>query len=112
VLRDEGDHLVLEYQIKESFIGDLLGSKVREARNPRDTISSVTLRKTWFGLKTELVIQTTRMRPVGDVAGMSPGRLVLAVAETDLPAAKKLVADRRLPSPTSDKPAPDDAVVD
>jgi hypothetical protein len=112
LLRDEGDSLVLEYQIKESFIGDLLRSKVREARIPRETLSSVTLRKTWLGLKTELVIQTTRMEPVADVPGMSQGKLVLVVAETDRPAAERLIADLRLPDAVSAKPAPVDADLD
>jgi hypothetical protein len=108
MLRDEGEDLVLEYQVKESFFGDLFRSKVREARIPRDTIASVTLRKTktWLKLKTELVIQTTRLGPVGDVPGMSQGKLVLSVEETDLPAAEKLVADLRIPESSTEKPAP------
>jgi len=65
----------------------------------------VTLQKTWLGLKTELVIQTTRMEPLADVPGMSQGRLVLEVAKRDRPAAEKLVADLRLPGPLSTKPA-------
>jgi hypothetical protein len=112
MLRDEGDHLVLEYQSKEAFIGDLLRSKVREARIPRDLLSAVTLRKSWLGLKTELVIQTTRMEPVADVPGMSQGQLVLEVARRDRPAAEKLVADLRLPGPLSAKPARADTNLD
>jgi hypothetical protein len=112
LLHDEGDHLVLEYQIKEAVFGGILKSDVREARIPRDTISSVMLRKTWLGLKTELVIQTTRMAPVGDVPGMSQGQLVLGVSEKDRPAAEKFVADLRLPDPSAAKPARDDTGLD
>jgi len=112
MLRDEGDHLVLEYQSKEAVVGGMLKSNVREARIPSDILSSVTLRKTWLGLKTELVIQTTRMEPVADVPGMSRGRLVLGVAKTDRPAAEKIVADLRLPGPLSAKPARSDTSLD
>jgi hypothetical protein len=112
LLRDEGDHLVLEHQSKEAFVGDMLRSNVRVARIPRDILSSVTLRKTWLGLKTELVIQTTRLEPVADVPWMSQGRLVLGVAKTDRPAAEKLVADLRLPGPSSAKPDRGDTGLD
>lgn len=112
LLRDEGDHLVLEYQIKEAIFGGVLKSDVREARIPRDTISSVTLRKTWLGFKTELLIQTTRMGPVGDVPGMSQGQLILGIAEKDRPSAEKFVADLRLPDPSTAKPAREDAGLD
>jgi hypothetical protein len=105
LLRDEGDHVVLEYQTKEAFVGDMFRSNVREARIPRDILSSVTLRKIWLGLKTELVIQTTRMEPVADVPGMSQGRLVLGIANGDRSAAEKLVADLRLPGPSPAKAA-------
>jgi hypothetical protein len=105
ILRDEGDHLVLEYQSKEALVGGMLKSNVREARIPRDILSSVTLRKTWLGFKTELVIQTTRMEPVADVPSMSQGQLVLEVARRNRPAAEKLVGDLRLPGPLSAKPA-------
>jgi hypothetical protein len=112
ILRDEGDHLVLEYQTKEAVVGDMLKSSVREARIPRDVLSSVTLRHTWLGLKTELVIQTTRMEFVANVPGMTRGQLVLGVARRDRPAAEKLVADLRLPGPVSAKPAQFDSALE
>jgi len=104
MFRDEGDHLVLEYQSKDAVIG-VLKSDIREVRIPRDLLASLTFRKSWLGLKMELVVQTTRMEPVADVPGMTPGRLVLRVARTDWAAAEKLVADFRLPDPLSAKPA-------
>jgi hypothetical protein len=111
MLRDEGGHLVLEYQIKEALFGGVLKSHVHDVRIPRDTISSATLRKTWLGLKTELVIQTTTMRPIAEIPGMSRGQLVLGVAESDRPAAEKLIADLNLPA-SSSKPAGNDTGLD
>ena len=108
MLRDEGDHLVLEYQSKEALVGGMLKSNVREVRIPRDILSSVTLRKTWLGLKTELVIQTTRMVPLADLPGMSQGQLALEIARRDRQSAEKLVADIRLPGPLSAKPTRSD----
>jgi hypothetical protein len=105
MLRYEGEHLILEYQSKEALFGGVLKSKVQEARIPRDIVSSVTLEKTWLGLKAELVIQTTRMAPVGNVPGMSKGRLVLGVAVRDRPAAEQLVADFGLPGGVAAKSA-------
>ena len=67
----------------------------------RDKLSAVTLRTTWLGFKTELIIQTTTMEPVADVPGMSRGQIVLAVARKDRPAAERLVADLHL---SADKP--------
>jgi len=112
MLRDEGDHLVLEYQIKEALFGGVLKSHVREARIPRDTISSVILRRTWLGLKTELVIQTTRMTPVAEIPGMSRGQLILGVEAKDRLAAEKLVSDLGLPISSSAKPDPGDMGLD
>jgi hypothetical protein len=105
MLRDENDHLVLEYQSKEAVFGGVLKSNVTEARIPLELLSSVTLQKSWLGLKTELVIQAWKMEPVAEVPGMSQGRLVLGVAMRDRPAAEKLVAGLRIPGTPADKPA-------
>jgi hypothetical protein len=105
MLRDEGDDLVLEYQTKEALFGGVLKTKVQEARIPREILSSVRLEKTWFGLRTRLVIQSSRMAPVDHVPGMSRGRLVLRVAARDRAAAEQLVAALRLPASDAAKPA-------
>jgi hypothetical protein len=108
LLRDEGDDLMLEYQSREAFFGDLFRSSVRQARIPRDRIASVTLHKTWLGLKTELVIQTTSLEPVADVPGMNLGRLALGVKKSHRPAAERLVAELNLPGPVAGKPSRDE----
>src|SRR3954451_20680586 len=82
LLRDEGDHLVLEYQLQDAFIG-ALKSEVRRARIPRDLLVSVTMKRTWLGLGAELVIQTSQMEQVADVPGMTQGRLALGIARRD-----------------------------
>ncbi len=66
----------------------------------------MTIQKGWFGFGTKVVIQTTRMQPVAGIPGMTQGRLVLGVAQKDLLAAERLVADLRLDDSPSPKPAP------
>ncbi len=105
MLRDEGDALVLEYQSKEAFIGDILRSSIREVRIGREILSFVSFQKRWFGLTTQVIIQTTRMEPIANVPGMSGGRLVLWVAKANRSAAEKLVAEFDLGGPISAKPA-------
>jgi hypothetical protein len=105
MLRYEGEHLILEYQSKEALFGGVLKSKVQEAHIPLDIVSSLALEKTWLGLKTALVIQTTRMAPVDNVPGMSKGRLVLGIATRDRPAAEQLVAALGLSGSLAAKPA-------
>jgi len=104
LLRDEGGDLVLEYQSRDAVVG-ILKSGVREARIPRDMIASVTIETGWFGLGAKVVIQTTSMQPIADVPGMNRGRLVLAIAMENRPAAERLIAGLGLPGPSSGKAA-------
>jgi hypothetical protein len=113
-LRIEDGDLVLEYQIIDAVLG-LLKSQVHEVRIPRDTLTSVTIRKEGlFGFGTKLVIQSTRMQPVPgtDIPGMSRGRLVLDVARDNLAAAEQLVTDFGLQDVPSKKPAGVDTGLD
>jgi len=98
LLRDDGGDLVLEYQSQDAVVG-ILKSDVREARIPRDMISSVTIETGWFGLGVKVVIQTTSMQPIADVPGMNQGRLVLGIARKDRPAADRLITGLNLPGP-------------
>jgi hypothetical protein len=104
LLRLEALDLVLEYQTRDSMLG-IVKSGVREARIPRDQIASVTIEKGWFGTATKILIQTTRLKPVGDIPGMTQGRLVFGVAHKDRPVAETLVADLQLDGSPPPKPA-------
>jgi hypothetical protein len=111
LLRLETLELVLEYQTRDSVLG-IVKSGVREARIPRDQIASVTIEKGWFGTGTKIMIQTTRLKPVGDIPGMTQGRLVFGIASKDFPVAETLVADLKLDSSLPTKPAPLDTALD
>ncbi|HLW68916.1 MAG TPA: hypothetical protein VKS79_26630 [Gemmataceae bacterium] len=92
LIRDEGEHLVLEFQIQDSLVG-LIKSGVKQVRIPLAELASVALERKWFGMSTNIVIQLSHMQPVQDVPGMKQGRLVLAIARKDREAAAKFVAD-------------------
>lgn len=86
LLKDDGDHLVLEYQIEDT-IASVLKSKVTSVRIPTDKLLSVELTKGWFGarwLGTKIVIQATSLDAVKDVPGMNNGRLDLSIAPRDV----------------------------
>jgi hypothetical protein len=111
LLRLEAVDLVLEYQTRDAVVG-FVKSDVREARIPRDQIASVTIEKGWLGTSTKVVIQTTRLKPVGDIPGVTQGRLVLRVASRDCPAAESLISDLQLDGSPPPKPAPLDTGLD
>lgn len=94
ILRDEGDNLCLEFQVKDAVAGILKGP-VRQVRVPLRQLGSVTLVKGWLGtswLGVKIVIQTARLETLKDVPGMSGGRVELSIARQHRDAAEKLVA--------------------
>jgi hypothetical protein len=91
LIRDEGNHVCLEFQVQDAVVG-LIKSGINEVRIPLADIASVALERTWFGLGTKLVIQLARMEPLKDVPGITQGRLVLGVARKDRDAAAAFVA--------------------
>jgi hypothetical protein len=95
LLRDEGTHLCLEYQIKDAVIGAFKGG-LKQVRVPLKDLVSVTLTKGWFGQKwagVKIVIQAARMDVLQDLPGATQGRIELGISGRDHDAAEKLVAD-------------------
>ena len=94
LLRDEGDHLALEFQIKDALAG-ILKTGVRQARIPTAELVSVTLTKGWLGntwLGVSINLQAARMETFKDLPGATQGRLELRVARKDVAAAEQFVA--------------------
>lgn len=94
LLKDEGEHLTLEFQVRDSLAG-VLKSKVRQVQIPLDEVVSLTLTKGWLGtswLGVKVVIQTSRLEAVKDVPGASQGRVDLGIARKDVEAAEMFVA--------------------
>jgi hypothetical protein len=94
LLRDEGDHVCLEFQIKDTVAG-LLKTGVRQVRIPLRDLVSVTLTKGWLGttwLGVKIVLQATRLEALQGMPGASQGRIELSVARKDRDAAERFVA--------------------
>lgn len=94
LLQDDGDHVVLEFQNKDTVAG-ILKSAVRQVRVPLKDLVSVTLTKGWLGtswLGVTIVLQAARMDTLKDVPGMSQGRIELKVARKNRDVAEKFVA--------------------
>jgi len=90
VIHREDDCLVIEYRLDKSLVGFIRSGK-KEARIPLQDITFIALQRTWLGLRTHLAIQADHRKNMEDVPGMKQGRIVLAIARRDRPAADKLV---------------------
>jgi hypothetical protein len=62
LLRDEDQHLCLEFQVQDAVVG-LIKSGITQLRIPIADLASVTLEKSWFGLCTSMVIRCPAWRP-------------------------------------------------
>jgi hypothetical protein len=94
LLRDEGEHLALEFQIKDALAG-ILKTGIRQTRIPTADLVSVTLTKGWLGntwLGVTITLQAARMETFKDLPGATQGRLELRVARKDSAAAERFVA--------------------
>ncbi len=94
LLRDEGDHVALEFQSADTIAG-ILKSGVRQVRVPIKELVSVTLTKGWLGsswLGVKIVLQAASMQTFQDVPGMSQGRVELSITRKDRDAAERFVA--------------------
>lgn len=93
LLRDEGTHLALEFQTKDTLAG-ILKTSVQQVRIPLKDLVAVTLTKGWFGASwsgVKIVLQAARMETLQNVPGMSQGRVELTVARDHRKAAEQLV---------------------
>jgi len=89
LIRPDGDALVLEYQLQDSWFGVLRG-RAKSVRVPLADLEGVELKGRWFSRT--LVIQSRSMLSLAAVPGHRQGRLELTVARQDVPAAERLVA--------------------
>ena len=100
LIRDEGDHLCIEFQVQDAVFG-LIKSGIRQVRIPVADLASVTLERRWFGLMTKLIIQVSSMEAVREIPGMAKGQCTLGIARKDRMAAAKFVDDLHRPDRAS-----------
>jgi hypothetical protein len=92
LLRNDGTHLTLEYQVKDGIIG-AIKSDVKKLCIPFEEVVSVTLNKGWFGTNwgVKLVIQLAHLDLVEDMPGADQGRIELKIAARDHEVAEEFV---------------------
>jgi hypothetical protein len=103
LLRDEGEHLALEFQNQDNIAG-IIKSGVKQVRVPLNDLVSVTITKGWLGgrwMGVTIVLQAARMETLQDIPGMSQGRVALSVASKDRDAAERFVAGLHQEAPVS-----------
>ena len=94
LLRDDGEAIMLEFQMMDNFAG-VIKTDVRRARIPLKDLVSVTLVKGWLGtswLGLKIVLQAASMEALQDVPNMSQGRVELSIARKNREAAEQFVA--------------------
>lgn len=93
LLRNEGTHLCLEYQVQDGILG-VFKSEIKQFRIAAGDVASVTLRKSWLFGKwwgAKVVIQCDSMDALQALPGASRGRIELGIAPRDFEAADHFV---------------------
>ena len=90
LLRGEGNHLVLEFQVQDNIFGWIRGSP-KVVRLPLSELESVELRRGWFR-DSNLVIAAKSLASVAALPGSRQGRIELRIAKKDKPAAEQFVS--------------------
>jgi hypothetical protein len=96
LLRDEGDHLCVEYQAADQLLGAYRG-RVRQVRVPLADIAAVTFHAPRFGGWARIELRSNRLEPLAALPGASQGRVVLHIARDDREAARKLFDGLHVP---------------
>jgi hypothetical protein len=89
LLRDEGTHLCLEFQVQDNLLG-IVRTGPTTVRIPIKDLQSVELQKGWFS--TTLVLQAGSLQAVGQVPGSRQGKIELVIDKRDRPLAEEMVA--------------------
>lgn len=100
LLSFDGEQFLLEYRLIDGILG-VLKSGVKQVNIPLADLASVELVRGWLG-RHKIVMQSTTMKAVQEVPGMSQGRVELIVARSDREAARKLVDGLRKPAIADD----------
>jgi hypothetical protein len=90
LLRGEGGHLILEFQVQDNLFGWIRGSP-KTVRVPLADLESIELKPRWLR-SSDLVIVAKSLSAVAAVPGSRQGRIRLRIAKNDLPMAERFVA--------------------
>ena len=87
LLRDEGTHLSLEYQVKVGAFR----SRPKTVRVPIKELETVELKKGWFG-NTTVMLRASSLQAIGQVPGSRQGKLELRIDGKDRKLAEEIVS--------------------
>jgi hypothetical protein len=90
LVRQDGNALVLEFEIKDRALG-MLRSDLKELRVPIQDIEQITLKTNWFR-PPRLIVQTGTMRISRQVPGSRHGTFELTIDHDHQLAAKNLIS--------------------
>lgn len=91
LLRQEGNSLVLEFQIRDGALG-LLRSELKELRVPVQDIEQITLKTRWLR-PPKLIVQTETMRISKQIPGSRHGTFELTIDDEHKLAARHLISE-------------------
>lgn len=86
LLKNDKQGLSLEFQTRDAVAG-IVKSDVKQVAIPFHELVSVTMTKGWLGMNwmgVKLIIQTSNLKTLQAVPGMSQGRLELSIAKKDI----------------------------
>lgn len=85
--------LILEFQVKDSFVG-MVKSRVNEVPIPLDELVSIELKEGWF--RQRLLIRARSLTTLANVPGHEAGLIALRIARKDRRIAREMVSVLRL----------------
>lgn len=85
----DGDHLILEYQVKDELFGAIKG-KPKSFRIPLSALDSVGYKKNIFG--TKIMVRVLRLRDLDGIPNSEKGEVKLKISRKDRPRAEELVS--------------------
>lgn len=94
LLRDEGNHLCLEFQ---QFLGDLFRGRVQTVRIPLTDIATVNFYCSRFGRWSRIELRSNRLEPFANVPSSSQGKVTLYIRRKDRDAARALFDGLHVP---------------
>ena len=93
VARSTEAGLVLEFQVKDGFVG-MVTSGVKEVQVPFHELVSIELKEGWF--RRQLLIRARSLTTLASVPGHESGHVVVRIARKDVPMAREMVSILRL----------------
>lgn len=90
LLRLDGPHVMMEFQVEENLLGGLFKGKPQVYRIPVSALDSVEFKKSWF--VTRLILRVVRLHDLEGVPGAKEGEVKLKIRKQDRERAAEIVS--------------------